>query len=79
MPDDSTTLSKLVSLSDERFQELLDNGTVMGPLGRDLRLGDLEGLPPKARTRYGEPSRGPGRRRRAGGLILGAVALHPKK
>ena len=35
LPDDSTTLSKLVSLSDERFQELLDDGTIHPNMGRN--------------------------------------------
>ena len=34
LPDDSTTLSKLVSLADERFQELLDDGTIHSNMGR---------------------------------------------
>lgn len=34
LPDDGKTLSKLVSLSDERFQELLDNGTIHSNMGR---------------------------------------------
>ena len=35
LPDDSTTLSKLVSLSDERFQELLNDGTINQNMGRN--------------------------------------------
>ena len=35
LPDDSTTLSKLVSLSDERFQELLNDGTINPNMGRN--------------------------------------------
>ncbi len=34
LPGDSTTLSKLVSLTDERYQELLDNGTIHPNMGR---------------------------------------------
>ena len=35
LPDDSTTLSKLVSLSDDRFQELIDDGTINPKMGRN--------------------------------------------
>ena len=34
LPDDSTTLSKLVSLTDERFRELIDDGTINPNMGR---------------------------------------------
>ncbi len=34
LPDDSTTLSKLVSLTEERFQELIDAGTINPNMGR---------------------------------------------
>ncbi len=34
LPDDSTTLGKLVSLTDERFQELIDGGTINPNMGR---------------------------------------------
>ncbi len=39
LPDDSTTLSKLVSLTDERYQELLDNGTIHPNMGRNDMAG----------------------------------------
>ena len=34
LPDDSTTLSKLVALTDERFQEMIDDGTIHPNMGR---------------------------------------------
>ena len=34
LPADGKTLSKLVSLTDERFQDLLDDGTIHPNMGR---------------------------------------------
>ncbi len=34
LPDDTNTLSKLVSLTAERFQELTDDGTINPTMGR---------------------------------------------
>ena len=39
LPDDSKTLSKLASLTDERFQELLDDGTINPKMGRCVPSG----------------------------------------
>ena len=35
LPSDATTLDKLRNLTDERFQELLDNGTIHPNMGRN--------------------------------------------
>ena len=35
LPDDGKTLSKLVSLTDERFEEMIDNGTINSNMGRE--------------------------------------------
>ncbi len=35
LPSDSTTLGKICSLTDERFHELLDNGTIHPSMGRN--------------------------------------------
>ncbi len=44
LPDDSTTLSKLVSLTDERFQELIDDGTINPNMGRAWGESQVSGI-----------------------------------